>query len=76
LPVISYYSYVIGYICYIEVFVFDYHQFDTVNIHQLERQGVDIQSKVEELEQPNQSMRDRDKIKHDAIEHLSEQLVV
>ena len=32
-----------------------------LNVHQLERQGADIQSKVEELEQLNQSMRDRDK---------------
>ena len=46
-----------------------------LNIHQLERQGADIQSKVEELEQLNQSMRDRDKMKDDAIAHLSDQLV-
>ena len=44
-------------------------------MHQLERQGADIQSKVEELEQLNQSMRDRDKMKDDAIAHLSDQLV-
>ena len=46
-----------------------------LNIHQLERQGADIQSKVEELEQLNQSMIDRDKMKDDAIAHLSDQLV-
>ena len=46
-----------------------------LNIHQLERQGADIQSKVEELEQLNQSMRDRDKMKDDAIAHLSDQLI-
>ena len=46
-----------------------------LNVHQLERQGADIQTKVEELEQLNQSMRDRDKIKDDAISHLSDQLV-
>jgi hypothetical protein len=45
-------------------------------VHQLERQGADIQSKVEELEQVNQSMRDRDKMKDDAIAHLSDQLFV
>jgi hypothetical protein len=28
-----------------------------LNVHQLERQGADIQSKVEQLEQVNQSMR-------------------
>jgi hypothetical protein len=32
-------------------------------------------SKVEELEQLNLSMRDRDKMKDDAIAHLSDQLV-
>jgi integrase len=46
-----------------------------LNINQLERQGADIQTKVEELEQLNQSMRDRDKMKDDAIAHLSDQLV-
>ena len=46
-----------------------------VNVHQLERQGADIQSKVEELQQLNQSMRDRDKMKDDAIAHLSDQLI-
>ena len=46
-----------------------------LNVHQLERQGADIQSKVEELEQLNQSMRERDKMKDDAIAHLSDQLV-
>jgi hypothetical protein len=34
-----------------------------LNIHQLERQGADIQTKVEELEDLNQSLRQRDKIK-------------
>ena len=46
-----------------------------LNVHQLERQGADIQTKVEELEQLNQSMRDRDKMKDDAIAHLSDQLM-
>jgi integrase len=46
-----------------------------LNIPQLERQGADIQSKVEELEQLNQSMRDRDELKDDAIAHLSDQLM-
>ena len=45
------------------------------NIHQLERQGVDIQTKVEELEELNQSLRQRDKVKDDAIAQLSDQLV-
>ncbi|MGB8938242.1 MAG: site-specific integrase [Candidatus Nitrosopolaris sp.] len=46
-----------------------------LNVHQLERQGADIQTKVEELEQLNQSMRDRDKMKDDTIAHLSDQLI-
>jgi chromosome segregation ATPase len=46
-----------------------------LNVHQLERQGADLQTKLEELEQLNQSMRDRDKMKDDAIAHLSDQLV-
>jgi integrase len=32
-----------------------------LNVHQLERQGADIQSKVEELEDLNQALRNRDK---------------
>ncbi|MFL6456155.1 MAG: hypothetical protein ACJ71G_04200, partial [Nitrososphaeraceae archaeon] len=38
-----------------------------LNIHQLERQGADIQSKVQELEDLNSSLRERDKVKDDAI---------
>ncbi|MFZ0514606.1 MAG: site-specific integrase [Candidatus Nitrosopolaris sp.] len=51
------------------------HYLIFLNIPQLERQGADIQTKVEELEQLNQSMRDRDKMKDDAIAHLSNQLI-
>ena len=46
-----------------------------LNIPQLERQGADIRSKVEELEMINQPIRDRDKLKDDAISQLSDQLV-
>ena len=46
-----------------------------LKIHQLERQGADIQTKLEELEQFNQSMRDHDKMKDEAIAHLSDQLI-
>jgi len=46
-----------------------------LNIHQLETQGADIQSKVEELEEVNQSLRNRDKMKDDAIAQLSDQLM-
>jgi hypothetical protein len=34
-----------------------------------------MQSRVDELEQINQAMRDRDKLKDDAIAHLSDQLI-
>jgi integrase len=46
-----------------------------LNIHQLERQGADIQSKVEELEELNQALRNRDKMKDDAIPQLSDQVM-
>jgi integrase len=46
-----------------------------LNIHQLERQGADIQSKVQELEDLNSSLRERDKVKDDAIAHMSDQLL-
>jgi hypothetical protein len=42
----------------------------------LERQGADIQTKVEELEDLNQSLRNRDKLKDDVIAQLSDQLIV
>jgi MFS superfamily sulfate permease-like transporter len=46
-----------------------------LNIPQLERQGADIQSKVEELEEINQFLRNCDKLEDDAISQLSDQLV-
>jgi hypothetical protein len=46
-----------------------------LNIHQLERQGADIQSKVEELEDLNQALRNRDKMKDDAIAQISDQVM-
>lgn len=42
---------------------------------ELEARGADIQSKVEELEELNQSLRHHDKMKDDAIAHLSDQLI-
>ena len=46
-----------------------------LNIHQLERQGAKIITKVEELEELNQSLRNRDKMKDDAIAQLSDQVM-
>ena len=46
-----------------------------LKITELQRQGADIQTKVEELEELNQSLRNRDKIKDDAIAQLSDQVM-
>jgi len=46
-----------------------------LNVHQLQRQDADIQTKIEELEELNQSLRQQDKVKDDAIAQLSDQLV-
>jgi predicted RNase H-like nuclease (RuvC/YqgF family) len=45
-----------------------------LNIPQLERHAADIQSKVEELEEINQSLRNNDRLKDDPISDLSDQL--
>jgi len=42
---------------------------------ELEARGADIQSKVEELEELNQSLKQHDKMKDDAIAHLSDQIL-
>lgn len=46
-----------------------------LNVHQLERKGADIQSKVDELKELNQSLLERDRTKDDAIAQLSDQLM-
>jgi predicted nuclease with TOPRIM domain len=46
-----------------------------LKIHQLERQRAEIQSKVEELQDINQALRNRDKMKDDAIAQLSDQVM-
>ncbi len=46
-----------------------------LNVYELERQGADIQSKIEELEELDQSFGEKDKMKDDAIAHLSDQLM-
>jgi integrase len=47
-----------------------------LNIPQLERQGADLQTKIEELQIINQSLKENDKVKEDALAHLSDQLLV
>ena len=46
-----------------------------LNVYQLERQGADIQAKIEELEFLNQSLRERDKTKDDSISMLADQII-
>ena len=46
-----------------------------LNVYQLERQGADIQSKIEELEFLNQSFRERDKSKDESISLLADQII-
>jgi len=46
-----------------------------LNVYQLERQGADIQTKIEELEFVNQSLRERDKTKDDSISMLADQIL-
>jgi len=46
-----------------------------LNIRQLQRQGADIQTKIEELKELDQSLRQREKVKDDAIVQLPDQLV-
>ena len=46
-----------------------------LNVHQFERKGADIQSKVDELKELNQSLLERDRTKDDAIAQLSDQLM-
>lgn len=46
-----------------------------LNLPQLERKGADIQSKVDELEELNHSLLERDRTKDDAIAQLSDQLM-
>ena len=46
-----------------------------LNVHQLEGQWENVQTKVEKLEELNQSLRNRDKIKDDAISQVSDQLI-
>jgi hypothetical protein len=46
-----------------------------LDYEELERKGADIQSKIEELKELNRSFKERDKMKDDAIAHLSDQLM-
>lgn len=71
----KYYSFIFGW----AIFKFDDEQILQVltflNIRQLERQGADIMSKAEELEEVNHSVKERDERKDDAISMLSDQIL-
>jgi integrase len=47
-----------------------------LNVPQLERQGADLQTRIDELQIINHSLRENDKVKEDALAHLSDQLIV
>ena len=48
-----------------------------LNVPQLEGQGTDLQTKIEELQIINQSLREKnDKIKEDIIANLSDKLIM
>ena len=48
-----------------------------LNVPQLDGQGADLQTKIEELQIINQSLREKnDKMKEDIIANLSDKLIV
>ena len=47
-----------------------------LNVPQLERQGADLQTKIEELRIINQSLRENGKVKEDVLAHLSDRLLI
>ena len=47
-----------------------------LNVPQLERQGADLQTRIDELQIINQSWREKDKVKEDALAQLSDQLLI
>ena len=57
-----------------EIFLKIEPYFTFLNVHQLEKIGRRYTKQGGKLEQLNQSMRDRDKLKDEAIAHLSDQL--
>ena len=48
---------------------------EILTLKESRRQGADIQSKVEELEELNQALQNCDKMKDDAIAQLSDQVM-
>jgi cell division protein FtsB len=47
-----------------------------VNIQQLKRQGVGLETKIEELKDINEVLREKDKMTEDVIANLSDKLIM
>jgi integrase len=47
-----------------------------LNIQQLNRQGADLETKIDELQDLNQVLREKDKMKEDVIANLSDKLII
>ena len=47
-----------------------------LNIQQLNRQGADLETKIEELQDINQVLREKDKMREDVIANLSDKLIM
>ena len=47
-----------------------------LNIQELNRQGADLETKIEELNDVNQVLREKDKMKEDVIANLSDKLIM
>ena len=47
-----------------------------MNIAQLERQWPDLETKIEELQDINQVLREKDKMKEDVIANLPDKLIM
>ena len=47
-----------------------------LTIQQLNRQGANLETKIEELQDINQVLREKDKMKEDVIANLSDKLIM
>ena len=47
-----------------------------LNVQQLKRQGAYLETKIEELKDMNQVLREKDKMKEDVIANLSDKLIM
>ena len=47
-----------------------------LNVQQLNRQGANLETKIEELQDVNQTLREKDKMKEDVIANLSDKLMM